>query len=54
MKIYKWFVIAIYSLMILGNTIAIWKSNDENELKNALMANLLLVLPIIYMLGDKI
>ena len=54
MKILKWFVIAIYSLMILGNTIIIWKSNDENELKNALTVNLLLALPIIYMLGDKI
>lgn len=52
MKIYKWFVIAIYSLIILGNAIAIWKSNDENELKNTLMANLLLVLPVIYMLGE--
>ena len=40
--------------MILGNTIAIWKSNDENELKNALITNLFLALPIIYMLGDKI
>lgn len=52
MKIYKWFVIIIYSLIILGNAIAIWKSNDENELKNTLMANLLLVLPVIYMLGE--
>lgn len=53
MKILKWFIIVVYGLLIFGNSLIIWKEEkEEKELGFVLFTNILLALPIIYILGE--
>lgn len=49
--IYKWFVIIVYIIFILANTVTMWESKGK-ESTNAMIANILLMLPLIYMINN--
>ena len=54
MILLKWIIIILYGLVIVGNLMEMHKTQNIEQIKTEFLATLVLALPIIYMLGDKI
>lgn len=52
MVVLKWFIVVVYSLLILGEILALMEEKDNSKNGNYFSIMLTLALPIIYILAN--
>ena len=51
MIVFKWFIVVLYGLLIIGNILSMFGEDNENEVVKHFLCVIVYVMPIIYILG---